>query len=86
MRRTRISETEMDLQELGQVVLDDASPRSAGLGGAAGGAGPGPATPPERGKYWQEREHRKGEGKAEEATGGTCCHRVENFRPPKTRR
>jgi hypothetical protein len=49
VKRGKESKEEMDLQELREVVLDDdESTAGSGLrGGAAGGASPGPARPPD---------------------------------------
>ena len=67
----------MDLQKFSKVVLDNASPPTAGLGAAAGStnAGPAPAPPPEwRMRQWELRGQ---EGKEEEAASGARGHRVD---------
>jgi hypothetical protein len=69
-----------DLQELSEVVFDNASPPTAGLGAAAGSANagpaptPAPAPPPE----WRmrQRELRGQERKEEEAASCARGHRV----------
>ena len=69
--------TELDLQKFSKVVLDNASPPTAGLGAAAGStnAGPAPAPPPEwRMRQWELRGQ---EGKEEEAASGARGHRVD---------
>jgi len=71
--------TEMDLQQLSKVVLDNASPPTAGLGAAAGSTNAGPAPAPAPPPEWRmrQREFRGQEGKDEEAASGARGHRVD---------